>query len=423
MKNKATVRPLFRRFLAFLTAVCLLPLAGALADDFPGFWFLADFEKEYGNHFVPSDPQPGTYIIIIRKEVYDPVTRKDATQRQYSSSSGIGVSPVYNRPANSDNLVTAGKRAFPGMTLTDNPNQAAFMLTMSFKYSKGNNFSYKRTNGSRVSIPQYTGTLNATVRNLVTGEEASMAPSSRYATYANTSVSRASIEACINGAMYASVPSFDITAFGMPNSFYGYPEQETVVFGRYEQDNNPDNGPEPIEWIMLSSEGDEVLLISKYVLEKHPYHAEKAEVTWETADARAWLNEDFLKAAFTEEEQGALVPSHLQNNGRKGRGEGGNDTTDRVFLLSADETNELFRNNLERSCAPTEYAIEQGVFTSNDNCKWWLRTPGNDNKWAMTIEADGSLDSIGDILPGRRNGLRPAVRVSRQQLEALGLLR
>ena len=28
MKNKATVRPLFRRFLAFLTAVCLLPLAG-----------------------------------------------------------------------------------------------------------------------------------------------------------------------------------------------------------------------------------------------------------------------------------------------------------------------------------------------------------------------------------------------------------
>ena len=41
-------------------------------------------------------------------------------------------------------------------------------------------------------------------------------------------------------------------------------EQEirVVTFGHYEQDNDPDNGPEPIEWIVLTQFGNHTLLLS-----------------------------------------------------------------------------------------------------------------------------------------------------------------
>lgn len=49
---------------------------------------------------------------------------------------------------------------------------------------------------------------------------------------------------------------------------------KTVTFGRYEQDNNLGNGPEPIEWIVLDSNNGEVLLLSKYGLDVKKYNDE-----------------------------------------------------------------------------------------------------------------------------------------------------
>ena len=37
---------------------------------------------------------------------------------------------------------------------------------------------------------------------------------------------------------------------------------DTVVFGRYEQDNNMENGPEPIEWIVLNVDDGKALLLT-----------------------------------------------------------------------------------------------------------------------------------------------------------------
>ena len=76
-----------------------------------------------------------------------------------------------------------------------------------------------------------------------------------------------------------------------------------VIFGAYEQDNNLKNGKEPIEWLVLDvdEDDDKVLLLSRYALENKLYHNTKEAVCWATCDLRAWLNSEFLNAAFSSE--------------------------------------------------------------------------------------------------------------------------
>ena len=48
-----------------------------------------------------------------------------------------------------------------------------------------------------------------------------------------------------------------------------------VMFGSYEQDNQPDNGAEPIEWLVLAQSEGKALLVSRYALDCQPYNAGK----------------------------------------------------------------------------------------------------------------------------------------------------
>ncbi|MBR5702019.1 MAG: hypothetical protein IKX47_06090, partial [Oscillospiraceae bacterium] len=74
-------------------------------------------------------------------------------------------------------------------------------------------------------------------------------------------------------------------------------EGKYFTLGRYEQDNKRENGPEPIQWMVLARDGDRVLVISRYVLDCVRYDEEYRRVTWETCTLRAWLNGEFLNSA------------------------------------------------------------------------------------------------------------------------------
>ena len=158
-----------------------------------------------------------------------------------------------------------------------------------------------------------------------------------------------------------------------------------LTFGSYEQDNKAANGKEPIEWIVLDSDGDKSLLLSRYGLEGKPYNYEYSVVTWEKSSLRNWLNNTFPNNAFTPDEQEAVIETLNTNPDNPVYGtNGGKDTTDKLFLLSFDELNRYLPNESERLCAPTDYAIWQGASvdynTEVDNRPvgmWWLRTPGN----------------------------------------------
>ena len=83
---------------------------------------------------------------------------------------------------------------------------------------------------------------------------------------------------------------------------------DVVYFGSYEQDNDFTNGKEPIEWLVVRIQDGKALLLSKDVLDYQQYHSAHASITWEECAIRAWLNDSFLNAAFTIEEQAQLLP-------------------------------------------------------------------------------------------------------------------
>ena len=70
------------------------------------------------------------------------------------------------------------------------------------------------------------------------------------------------------------------------------------------------------------------------------------------------------------------------------------DTKDQIFLLSYKEAfKDYFSDDASRICTPTDYAIAQGAFTSDEgNCTWWLRLPRANQDIAAKVWADGSYD-------------------------------
>ncbi len=176
----------------------------------------------------------------------------------------------------------------------------------------------------------------------------------------------------------------------------------TIIFGSYEQDNNPDNGPEPIEWIVLDVQEGKALLISRFALDEKKYNEDWEDVTWETSTLRAWLNDEFISIAFSEEERSAILLSSVDNSDSQGYSyntTGGNDTEDRIFLLSYYEAFEqYFSDNEARMCAPTDYAIANGANPDEEyqaegrnTCPWFLRSPQKDyQQFAMAVDSDGS---------------------------------
>ena len=184
-----------------------------------------------------------------------------------------------------------------------------------------------------------------------------------------------------------------------------------VKFGSYPQE---DQAPAPIEWLVLEAKGNEALLISRYGLDCRKYHGSYTDITWEQCDLRRWLNNEFLKAAFSEEEQKRILVSHLKNeNNTQYNTSGGNPTDDRIFCLSLAEAERYFKDNGDRQCRPTGYARNQGasVDYGNSCCYWWLRSPGCNQCYASNFSTDGVLSPGGLNVDYVSHAVRPALRL------------
>lgn len=96
----------------------------------------------------------------------------------------------------------------------------------------------------------------------------------------------------------------------------------------------------PIEWRVLSVDGDDAFLLADRCLDAKLYHEEDEDVTWETCTLRKWLNEGFCNTAFTEKEKQAIKETTVVNedsvwkdvDGEEYKVEGGNDTKDKVIF-------------------------------------------------------------------------------------------
>ena len=196
---------------------------------------------------------------------------------------------------------------------------------------------------------------------------------------------------------------------------------DVVVFGTYEQDDDRSNGKEDIEWQVLAKEDNRVLVISKYALDCQPYNTSHEDVTWESCTLRTLLNEIFLNAAFSTEEQAAIAETKVTADKNPNFDtDPGNDTTDKVFLLSIDEANEYFASDSARMCAPTDYAQWRGAWTNDSyktasgeaTCSWWLRSPCDRQDIAADVGNDGSVHFYFGSFVDLDDAVRPALWIN-----------
>ena len=191
-----------------------------------------------------------------------------------------------------------------------------------------------------------------------------------------------------------------------------------VTFGSYPQ-TEAGNDDTPIEWLVLESDGETALLISRYALDCKPYNEKYEDTTWETCTLRGWLNSEFFNKSFSTEEKQYILQSDVSaDKNPKYSTNPGNATKDNVFLLSIVEANKYFKSDDARKCAPTDYAIQQGAYTSDSYkvegrraCWWWLRSPGINSFHAAIVFDGGSVRGSGGYVDLCLDAVRPCVRV------------
>ncbi len=200
----------------------------------------------------------------------------------------------------------------------------------------------------------------------------------------------------------------------------------TVVLGAFEQDGDTGNGAEPIEWIVLSNDGDSLLLVSRYALDCRPYHVVPGNITWEESSLRAWLNSDFYNSAFSEAERDRILTTDVPAEANPDyETDPGNATQDRIFMLSISEAQTYFgaskMGDDSRQCEATPYAKAQGAQTRKKDdlrCYYWLRNPsrgttGRSSSFAAYVDSGGSIQTVGDATNSLRTySVRPAIRVN-----------
>ncbi len=238
---------------------------------------------------------------------------------------------------------------------------------------------------------------------------------------------------------------------------------ETVAFGTYEQDNNPENGPEPIEWTVIFEDNEGKLLISNKILDCVQFNKKFESCTWENSSIRKFLNGDFYNSAFSAEEQGKIVAYKatsvdpkvyieeqraqiLADLAASGSASGNEQpkidestidipgTEDKVFLLSDYEVKQYLPDDPEvkgdESFAyVTPYAEANGVYTltkeeydlfklkdkhSDDIVGagwWWLRSTGTTEAKAMDVASTGEIRVNGHDTGESHDGIRPVIYI------------
>lgn len=188
---------------------------------------------------------------------------------------------------------------------------------------------------------------------------------------------------------------------------------DIIYFGTYEQDNNFSNGKEEIEWRVLEKdENGRMLVVSKYALDCRNYHSSVKQITWEDSDIRSWLNNDFYSNAFASSEKSAVKTVTNENTGNSDFNvNGGNKTSDKIFILSIDEAKRYLPNNIDRMCQATKYAESKGTELDSltHNCRWWLRSPGSTLYSAASVKIDGFILNMGTPVSVDKAFVRPAM--------------
>ena len=206
---------------------------------------------------------------------------------------------------------------------------------------------------------------------------------------------------------------------------------------------------EPIKWRVLNRNGNDALLLADIALDDQEYNINYEDVTWETSSMRSWLNgygasmnkskidyskKNFINSAFTSMQRNAIEITSAVNNDNIDYGTaGGNNTSDKVFLLSESEvyhtdTAAGYGFAKDRStyddarisrCSTYAYAMgtwryydTEGLTKFNGSIQWWLRSPGDRSYFAAEVDGNGWVYGRGNYVYRDDDGVRPALHLN-----------
>lgn len=206
---------------------------------------------------------------------------------------------------------------------------------------------------------------------------------------------------------------FQLVSKKQPRLASSYKGFVTIAFGRYPQASN--NESALIEWLVLKNDGSKALLISKYALDCQRYNTSGTDVTWETCTLRRWLNGSFINSAFSAEEQKQILHTTVTaDRNPSSNTDPGNNTTDKVFLLSRAECSQYLVLCDARSCEGTAYCFAQGAAQQDvyGGCRWWLRSPADYSGCVICVNDNGTYASAGCSTFSDGITVRPALWIN-----------
>ena len=178
-----------------------------------------------------------------------------------------------------------------------------------------------------------------------------------------------------------------------------------------------------IDWLILATEDNKALLISEKTLAKMPYNKDLTATTWETCTLRKYLNGEFYDSLGNDKT--AILPTKNDNFSNPWFGTyGGNDTNDKIFLLSIEEIVKYFgdsgrlkNRNDNNYWLDDKFNNRRVAYDINGavDC-WWLRSSGGFSDFATYVYNDGAVNVSGDgIYLSTDGGVRPALWLDLRQ--------
>lgn len=222
-------------------------------------------------------------------------------------------------------------------------------------------------------------------------------------------------------------------------------QASSVYFGNYQQssDGSGSYNADPVKWRVLANDENssgKLFLLADQNLDVKPYNSSYTSITWEKSTIRSWLNgyganennygtdyssDNFIDTAFSSNEQSAIVETYIYNTTQSDGSSnpnpsystsGGNNTTDKIFLLSIEEANNnsYFPNgNDSRKSTNTAYvASYSGMYGVGAADYWWLRSPGHADYDAAYVRPSGGFTYGGARVDDTEIAVRPAFNLN-----------
>lgn len=218
---------------------------------------------------------------------------------------------------------------------------------------------------------------------------------------------------------FGSYPQTKIVSSSKENDLYstletanGWDKNNDIIIGKekYHRAKKSYFKYEPIKWRVIKCENGEALLLSDIVMDKQKYNKRLKKVTWEKSTLRKWLNKKFMNRAFSSSEQEAIRTTKVINEDNYYyKTDGGNDTLDKIYLLSLSETDEEKEYGFTDSYGMT---IKYSNYADLDDYQyWWLRTPGEKNISAAAVDMFGEA-YVGGGESDMELGIRPVLHLN-----------